>query len=398
MERTKIFGIGLSKTGTTSLASALQILGFRTRDNMGVERYRAGDVASLDLKVVDSYDALTDTPIPSFFRELDARYPNSRFILTVREKGAWLQSCKKQFTQKLAEKQNDAHRRLFIDLYETEVFDEAKFAKGYDRFVDGVLEYFRNRPQDLLVLDVAAGDGWAKLCPFLGRPQPDVAFPKANVTRLEWIDVMVVAGIARRAGIELARRRPGATAGLLDRTLSLLRGTDGRASAGRTAANRVIVKGLKDLTPDIPVVTPASEPVAYQTRRGWNHFWLVHPLDGERAYHDGEAAFSVDIALIEDGRPIYGVVYAPAEDVAYCGRFGKSASRSDHGGAPQPLGSTCTAPTGAGDSTQETGSPLPMEEGSSVSLAMCGISRAAKRGGKSTSPRASGRPPPPTPY
>ena len=372
MERMKIFGIGLSKTGTTSLASALQILGFRTRDNMGVERYRVGDVTSLDLEVVESHDALTDTPIPSFYRELDARYPKSRFILTVRERGAWLQSCKKQFTQKLADKQNDAHRRLFIELYGTDVFDEAQFAQGYDRFVEGVLEHFRGRPHDLLVLDVAAGDGWAKLCPFLDRPQPDVAFPKANVTRLEWIDVMVVAGIARQAGIELARRRPGAAASLLDRTINLLRGYEDWASAARAAAQRSIVKGLKNLTPDIPVVTPESEPVAYQTRRGWNHFWLVHPLDGERAYHDGEAAFSVDIALIEDGRPICGVVYAPAEDIAYCGRFGKSALRSERGGAPQPLRSRCAATPGGGESTRHSGSPLPVVDGSSIALAMCG--------------------------
>jgi len=112
--------------------------------------------------------------------------------------------------------------------------------------------------------------------------------------------------------------------------------------------------------------------VAYQTRRGWNHFWLVHPLDGERAYHDGEATFSVDIALIEDGRPIYGVVYAPAEDVAYCGRFGKSALRSEHGGAPQPLGFPCAATMGGEESKQDSGSPLPVVDGSSIALAMCG--------------------------
>src|SRR5438105_11325665 len=85
----KIFGIGLSKTGTTSLANALQILGYKTKDNMGVVNYATHDLSSVHLEVVEAYDALTDTPIPSFYRELDARYPGSRFILTVRDSDEW---------------------------------------------------------------------------------------------------------------------------------------------------------------------------------------------------------------------------------------------------------------------------------------------------------------------
>ena len=86
-----------------------------------------------------------------------------------------------QFTQRFAEVQSDAHKRLFLDLYGTDVFDDQRFAAGYARFVAGVEEYFKDRPQDLLIIDVTAGEGWEKLCPFLGSPVPDVPFPKANV-------------------------------------------------------------------------------------------------------------------------------------------------------------------------------------------------------------------------
>src|SRR5437667_405805 len=89
----KIFGLGLSKTGTTSLANALQILGYRTKDNMGVVKYATDDLSSVDLEVVDANDALTDTPIPSFYRALDARYPGSKFILTVRDSEGWRKLC-----------------------------------------------------------------------------------------------------------------------------------------------------------------------------------------------------------------------------------------------------------------------------------------------------------------
>ena len=66
----KVFGIGLSKTGTSSLAKALDILGYKTLDNPGIERYLAGNIDSLDKELLDTYEAFTDTPIPSFYREL----------------------------------------------------------------------------------------------------------------------------------------------------------------------------------------------------------------------------------------------------------------------------------------------------------------------------------------
>src|SRR5438552_620942 len=202
--KAKIFGIGLSKTGTTSLANALQILGYKTKDNMGVVKYATGDLSSVDLHVVDANDALTDTPIPSFYRELDTKYPGSKFILTVRDSEGWLKSCKKQFTQRFAQVQTDAHKRLFIDLYGTDVFDDERFASGYARFADGVAEYFKDRPHDLLIIDVAAGEGWEKLCPFLEQPIPD-----ANVTQVRWISVDDIVTVATLAGEELMRRYEG---------------------------------------------------------------------------------------------------------------------------------------------------------------------------------------------
>lgn len=362
----KIFGIGLSKTGTTSLASALQLLGYRTRDNMGLQVYRAGDISSLDLGVVDAHDALTDTPIPSFYRELDARYPKSKFILTVREREAWLQSCKKQFTQKLADKQNEAHQRLFVDLYGTDVFEEEQFARGYDRFVEGVTAYFRDRPGDLLVLDVAAGDGWAKLCPFLGVPQPDRAFPKANVTRLEWIDPRDVVRIARQAGAEHLRRRSLEKSGVLRRMIASLRGDD-EATSSRTAAQRLVVAGLNALTPDIPVVTDLRDLVADGEERRLNHFWLIDPLDGEGEFRSGGTEFTINIALIQDGHPLVGVVYQPVGDIALLGRRGKPAARCNAGETIELIALSSKA-EGVTQSGQDSTNP---PVGKSVALRLC---------------------------
>ncbi len=340
----KIFGIGLSKTGTTSLANALQILGYKTKDNMGVVKYAKGDIASVDLDCVETHDALTDTPIPSFYRELDTRYPGSKFILTARESEGWLMSCKKQFTDRFAKVQTDAHTRLFMDLYGTDVFDDQRFASGYSRFVDGVREYFKDRPQDLLTINVAGGEGWDQLCPFLSRAVPDVPFPKANVTQVRWMSVDDIVAVATLAGEELMQHYDGDDPSgstfrakkLVARVVRTVMGEDAVQAAVR-AAHKVIVTGLTKLNPHIPVLSRAGILAPHAERRRWNHVWLVDPLDGEKAFASGSADFSVNIALIEDGRPIYGVVHTPATGSTYYASSAKGAFLSIQGEEPAHL-------------------------------------------------------------
>lgn len=348
----KIFGVGLSKTGTTSLANALQILGYSVRDNMGVTRYAKDDLSSVDVDVVDAFDALTDTPIPSFYRQLDALYPGSRFILTVRDTEGWLKSCKKQFTQRFAELQTDAHKQLFVDLYGTDVFEERQFAEGYERFVRGVEDYFGRRPDDLLIMDVTAGEGWEKLCRFLARPVPDVPFPKANVTRIRWMGVEQVVAVAVEAGAELMRAYAGnvpaefasRTAGLeaikemFARAMRRALRQDGVKGA-IAAADRAIALGLRRLNAQIPILSRVAAAVPFESRKDWNHLWMVDPLDGEDAFANAKTDFTIDIALIEDGDPIYGVVYAPALQTIYYSAVGKGAYKREGGGEPVRLAS-----------------------------------------------------------
>jgi 3'-phosphoadenosine 5'-phosphosulfate (PAPS) 3'-phosphatase len=389
--KSKLFGIGLSKTGTTSLANALQILGYKTKDNMGVVKYATGDLSSVDLDVVDAHDALTDTPIPSFYRALDARYPGSKFILTVRDSEGWLTSCKKQFTQRFAERQTDAHKRLFLDLYGTDVFDEHRFASGYARFVDGAREYFMDRPHDLLIINVTAGEGWEQLCPFLGRPVPDLPFPKANVTEVRWMNVDDIVAVATHAGDELLRRYDGErqAAGLgdgvdnnrrsrtvkqlFDRLVETMRGEDAGHAAAR-AAHKVIIRGLNKLNPKIPVLSRAGDAIPYDERRGWNHLWLVDPLDGEGAFVGRTGEFSVNIALIEDGRPIYGVVHEPATGATYYASAGKGAYRRAKGEGPVPLAPGGQPTAGAGGGPRDDAATEGGARASSYALAMCLLS------------------------
>jgi fructose-1,6-bisphosphatase/inositol monophosphatase family enzyme len=380
----KIFGIGLSKTGTSSLAQALQRLGYRTKDCMGALRYARGNLSSIDMDTVLAHDALTDTPIPSFYRELDARFPGSKFILTVRDRAGWLQSCRKQFNEKSAATRSEAHRRLFEDLYGTDVFDEARFADGYDRFVAGVHEHFRDRPGDLLVLDVAAGEGWDKLCPFLRRPVPDLPFPKANVTQIRWIDIEDLVSIAQAAGQELLKRWPGGTtgrgaAGLLRRALGAAVGPD--AAAAARAACKVIEAGLQRRSPGTPVVGPGRDVAPYGERKRWNHLWLVDPLDGVRAFQHGHGNFTVNLALVEDGVPMYGVVHAPALGATWFGRVGKGAFRRSAGGATARLPASPDAGGLAASATSGAQGGAEADGHGSHALRLCEqLARAAEAG------------------
>lgn len=77
------------------------------------------------------------------------------------------------------------------------------------------------------------------------------------------------------------------------------------------AAHHIIVAGLRELTPDLPILTEESAAVAWDERREWSRYWLVDPLDGTREFVKRNGEFTVNIALIDEERPVLGVVQAP---------------------------------------------------------------------------------------
>ena len=91
------------------------------------------------------------------------------------------------------------------------------------------------------------------------------------------------------------------------------------------AAHNLIVAGLEALAPEIPVLSEESADVPWETRRLWQRYWLVDPLDGTREFINRNGEFTVNIALVEDGAPVLGVVYAPALDELHYGLRGVGA-------------------------------------------------------------------------
>lgn len=176
----RVFCIGLSKTGTTSLTAALTILGYHAKHfPIRMIRYHDG-VLSFDRSLAARYDALSDLPVARFYKELDASFPHSRFILTTRQIDDWLDSCRRHFWPGQLIKADTWFNRLHRDMYDVIDYDEAHFRAAYIRHTNDVHTYFEGRENDLLEFSVTDGDSWEKLCSFLGMERPNVPFPKKD--------------------------------------------------------------------------------------------------------------------------------------------------------------------------------------------------------------------------
>lgn len=167
----KIFGVGLSKTGTNSLTEALKILGYKSLHT------------SVPYEILD-YETATDSPVAARYKELDIIFPNSKFILTTREFESWAISFANH------RKKYDLSQFIKIlrfEIYWTrakiygmvEGFTNEYAIECHKKHIAEVREYFKDR-KDFMELDICAGEGWEKLCPFLEKSAPSVSFPWKN--------------------------------------------------------------------------------------------------------------------------------------------------------------------------------------------------------------------------
>ncbi|WP_042705053.1 MULTISPECIES: 3'(2'),5'-bisphosphate nucleotidase CysQ [unclassified Pseudomonas] len=105
-------------------------------------------------------------------------------------------------------------------------------------------------------------------------------------------------------------------------------------TAADLAAHHLIVAGLTALDPSIPVLSEEDANIPQSVRADWQRWWLVDPLDGTKEFISGSEEFTVNIALIENGRVVFGVVSMPTNGRFYVGGAGLGAWRCDEGGTP----------------------------------------------------------------
>ena len=151
----------------------MTILGYKSKHYLNEHEYK-----EFCNRNSQSYQFLNDLPISIRYQELDKCFPNSKFIYTIREANSWLTSCEYHWKVTTTNRSNwpDYKKELFgID-----VFDKSTFLTVYDNHQKSIINYFKNRLDDLLIIDIPGGDGWNKLCSFLNVSIKQSPFPNKN--------------------------------------------------------------------------------------------------------------------------------------------------------------------------------------------------------------------------
>jgi len=191
----KIFGLGLSKTGTSSLSEALNMMGIKSIhypfDNNTYNELRSGNY---NLSILREYQSIVDIPVAPYYAQLDKAFPNSKFILTVRDMKSWLRSIDKHWELMMQWWDNYPDFKKFHEFIGAVVYGSIHFNKDRFEYVyrlheRNIKEYFKDRSQDLLILDICGGEGWEPLGEFLSIEVPDAPFPHAN----EWMHKLMEA-------------------------------------------------------------------------------------------------------------------------------------------------------------------------------------------------------------
>jgi hypothetical protein len=160
MEGVKYFGISFPRTGTSSLEFAMKKLGFNTRHYLIREDYQ----------LISRLDFVNDFPIPLRFRQLDEMFACSKFIFSDRPVEAWLKSYETHWrrTGHLTCSNWDTYNK---EAFGTLTFNKDLFAERFLQHRKDVFEYFKDRPEDLLVLDMPyKKDAWEKLTNYVKVP------------------------------------------------------------------------------------------------------------------------------------------------------------------------------------------------------------------------------------
>ena len=203
-----LIGAGFGRTGTLSLKSALETLGYNKCHHM-IEVIRNPGEADQWLQAIDAqtvdwqsllhgYQATVDWPACHFYRELAEYYPEAKVLLSVRDPQQWFESMSATTLRVIRERMQpldvDEPKNLGIELvvkaaFESEIDDVEHGVRMFNQHTKEVVAAID--PDRLLIFDV--GEGWEPLCQFLEKPVPDVDFPRVN-SRDEFDDIFFGSG------------------------------------------------------------------------------------------------------------------------------------------------------------------------------------------------------------
>lgn len=189
----KVFGIGLSKTGTTSLAKALRILGYNAKS-------WAWDGTIIDWPEFYRLEAATDTPCAAQFESLYHTFEDSKFIHTTRDAESWNRSVEHHFGAQYGIEAPSEFEEMwkdedfwgwgrkncirFMKIHQNLYSGHESWKSAHEEFRKRVEEFFREeRQKRYLKIDITESERWDKICDFLEEDIPNVEFPHLNKTK-----------------------------------------------------------------------------------------------------------------------------------------------------------------------------------------------------------------------
>ena len=180
-QKTKVFVIGLNKTGTTSLGDALHILGYRRfgwYDFKSRKLFHDWYSDNLDpmIKYTMEFDAFEDLPWPFVYQEMATLYPDAKFVLSLRaNEEVWWKSISRHTARRIW----IGHHLVYGSYSAAE--DKDAYINLYVRHQQQVHKYFKDQPERLLEINIDKGGDWTTLCDFLDISSiPQSPFPKSN--------------------------------------------------------------------------------------------------------------------------------------------------------------------------------------------------------------------------
>lgn len=206
-KKPKVFCVGQNKTGTTTMEAVLKTLGYKMgsqpKGELLSKEWADRDFKKI-VKLCRTADAFQDVPFSNDFTYiiLDYAFPGSKFILTVRNNAdEWFESLKRFHTRILDKGRlptpNDLKEfeyrfkgylwesmRTKFDIDENTLYDHKKYTDHYNMHNDRVIEYFKYRPEDLLVLNVSHDNAMQDIYQFLGFPYKGEKMPHLNASNV----------------------------------------------------------------------------------------------------------------------------------------------------------------------------------------------------------------------
>lgn len=203
----KVFVIGLNKTGTTSIEIALKELGFIMGDQgkatVQMRKVKNNDFSWIE-ELTRSAEAFQDIPysLPSVYKELYIRYPNAKYILSVRDSAEqWFNSIYSFHKKVLFEETEPDKEKIknhqhiypgflqeFIDYcFDGVVYDKEYYETKYTKHTENVIQFFKENDGELLTINVSRPEDYKRLCEFLGKTPKRNGFPWVNKTNKKQI-------------------------------------------------------------------------------------------------------------------------------------------------------------------------------------------------------------------